>query len=242
MSLNHTIRARSKSPLTKILVVAHHNEDLDWLDLFIGQQIPHIVYTRSSDPLIRHSISVNKGREPVVYLRYIVDHYSTLPSLIAFVHGHRTSWHQQNPSDIVVALRALQWNKYTYMPLTSAMTHATFKPVAGDQQATVNDEIWRVVLQEELGSPPDNGTKSPCCASFVVKREAILAHPKVFYSDIMDYLLATPISDQLTGRTLEYTWHLIFGQPAHISFSPCDLFICDGNAHISVELAERSQQ
>ena len=53
------------------------------------------------------SIPINKGREPVVYLCYIVDHYSNLPSLIAFVHGHRLSWHQKDPSDIVVALRAL---------------------------------------------------------------------------------------------------------------------------------------
>lgn len=210
------------------------------MDLYIGDRIPH-VYTRSNDSLIRHGIPINKGREPVVYLRYIVDHYFNLPSLIAFVHGHRSSWHQKDPSDIVVALRALQWNKYTYMPLTTMMTQAVYQSIDGDQQATVNFHLWQAVLQRELGSPPKDGIKAHCCATFVVKREAILAHPKVFYSNIIDYLLASSYPDQLTGRTLEYTWHVIFGQPAHIRYETCDIFTCDVNGNVSVQLAEERQ-
>ncbi len=240
-SLNSTFQRSTKSSLTKMIVVSHYNEDLDWLDLFIGEQIPHIVYTRSSDSLARHTIPVNKGREAVVYLRYIVDYYSNLPSVIAFVHAHRTSWHQKDPSDVVVALRALQWNKYNYMPLTSAMTNSIFKLNTGDLQATVNYELWQAVLRKELGPPPPNGIQAPCCASFVVKREAILAHPKMFYSNISDYILASQYSDQKTGRTLEYTWHLIFGQPTHVSYRTCDLFVCDSSGRISVQLAEKSR-
>jgi hypothetical protein len=225
-----------------MIVVSHYNEDLDWLDLFIGEQIPHIVYTRSSDPLARHNIRINKGREAVAYLRYIVDHYSNLPSIIAFVHAHRTSWHLKDPSDIVVALRALQWNKYNYMPLTiNSMTDAIFRLHTKVPQATVNYELWRDVLQKELGPPPQNGIKAPCCATFVVKREAILAHSKIFYSNIIDYIVASPHSDQFTGRTLEYTWHMIFGQPAHVSYDKCDIFVCDSNRTISVQLAEKNK-
>lgn len=227
---------------TKILVVAHYNEDLDWLNLFIGDRIPYIVYTRSNDSFIRHAIPINKGREPVVYLRYIVDHYFNLPSLIAFIHGHRSSWHQKDPSDIVVALRALQWNKYTYMPLTSIMTETNYQLIDGNEQATVNFHLWQAVLQRELGSPPINGIKAPCCATFVVKREAILAHPKEFYSNISNYLLNNSYADHLTARTLEYTWHLIFGQPAEIAYRTCDIFICDVNGNISVQLAEQDEK
>jgi hypothetical protein len=201
---NITRQTSTQIPLTKLLVISHFNEDLDWLDLFIGDKIPHIVYTRSSDPLARHNIVINKGREAVAYLRYIVDHYSSLPSLIAFIHAHRTSWHQKDPPDIVVALRALKWNKYPYMPLTSVKAKAFFKLNTPDPQTAVNYELWRDVLQKELGSPPVNGIRTHCCASFVVKREAILTHPKVFYSKIIDYILASRHSDQLTGRTLEY--------------------------------------
>ena len=87
------------------------------------------------------------------------------------------------------------------MPLTSWMTQAIFKPQTADLQATVNYELWRDVFEKELGPPPENGIEVPCCASFVVKREAILAHPKTFYSKTSDYILATPYSDQFTSRT-----------------------------------------
>jgi hypothetical protein len=243
-SLKETINSTNQTtPITKIIVVSHYNEDLDWLDLFIGERIPHIVYTRSADPLTRHNIKINKGREAVAYLQYIVDNYSNLPSLIAFVHGHRTSWHQKNPSDIVVALRALRWNKYNYTPLTSSnfMTEVTFRINTQDQQTKVNHELWRDVLQKELGPPPANGTRAHCCASFVVKKEAVLAHPKIFYSNIIDYIVASPYSDQSTGRTLEFTWHIIFGDPPHSTYKTCDVFVCDANGTISVQLAEKNQ-
>jgi hypothetical protein len=126
------------------------------------------------------------------------------------------------------------------MPLTSTMTSAMFKLHTREPQSTVNYELWRDVLQKELGPPPENGIRAHCCASFVVKKEAILAHPKSFYSKIIDYIVASSYSDQLTGRTLEYTWHMIFGQPAHINYRTCDIFVCDSNGGISVRLAEKS--
>ncbi|CAF3521003.1 unnamed protein product, partial [Rotaria sp. Silwood2] len=150
-----------------------------------------------------------------------------------------TSWHQKDPSDIVTALRALQWNKYNYMPLTSEKTHCTFKQNSIDPQIKVNYELWQAVLQKELGPPPENGVRTHCCATFVVKRQAILAHPKKFYSNIIDYILANQQSDQLTGRTLEYTWHMIFGQPAYINYRTCDVFVCDSRGIISVALGDK---
>ncbi|UJR14172.1 hypothetical protein I4U23_001167 [Adineta vaga] len=231
----------SNSQLTKIIVVSHFNEDLNWLALYIGDKIPYIIYTRSSDSLINHAIPVNKGREAVAYLRYIVDHYSNLPSLVAFIHGHRNAWHQTDPSDIVVALRALRWNKYGYMPLTSTMTFAFFHENSADMQSKINFQLWKDVLQKELGPPPRGGIKGHCCASFVARKEEILKHPKKFYSSIIDYIIASQFSDQLTGRTLEYTWHMIFGQPAIVHFKKCDIFYCDDKEVISVKLAEKHQ-
>jgi hypothetical protein len=237
--LTSSTTSNATEQATRLIVISHFNEDLDWLDIFIGERIPHIVYTRSTDRLALHGLSTNKGREAVVYLRYIVDHYANLPSLIAFIHAHRTSWHQKDPPDIVIALRALQWNKYAYMPLTSAMTQAMFTANATDEQTRVNSQLWRDVLQGELGQPPIQATRSPCCATFVVRRNAILAHSKAFYLNIHNYILASTHSDQLTGRTLEYTWHMIFGQPARVQYQTCDLFMCDAQGKPSVELAAK---
>jgi hypothetical protein len=249
--LSHLVSARMAHPsqsststtgvkvLSKMLVVSHFNEDIDWIDLFLGDKLPHIVYTRSSDPLAVHNFQVNKGREAVAYLRYIIDHYDNLPSLIAFVHEHRRSGHQTKPSDIVVALRALRWNKYSFMPLTGTMGTTYFRLGTIDTVLTVNVELWRDVLQQELGPPPPNGITTHCCATFVVRREAILTHSRAFYSRILEYMLASPRSDKATGQTLEYVWHIIFGEKVNLKYETCDIFVCDSNGTISVELAER---
>ncbi|CAF1447938.1 unnamed protein product [Rotaria sordida] len=59
-------------------------------------------------------------------------------------------------------------------------------------------------LKKELGPAPANGIRTHCCATFAVKREAILTHPTIVYSNILDYLLTTSYSDYYTSRTLEY--------------------------------------
>ena len=87
----------------------------------MGEKLPHTVYTRSSDPLALHNFALNKGREAVAYLRYVFDYYDRLSALIAFTYAHRRSAHQTDPSDIVVALRAVRWNKYALVPLTTVV-------------------------------------------------------------------------------------------------------------------------
>ncbi|CAF0864098.1 unnamed protein product [Rotaria sordida] len=149
-------------------------------------------------------IRINRSRDPVAYLRYIIDHYSNLPSSIAFVHGHRTSWHQRDPSDIVTALRALQCHKYNYMPLTNKKTEHEFKQNSRNRQDRVNYNLWKAVLQKELRPAPANGIRTHCYVTFAIKREAFLTHPTIVYSNILDYLLTTSYSDYYTSRTLEY--------------------------------------
>ncbi|CAF4861973.1 unnamed protein product, partial [Rotaria sp. Silwood1] len=187
---NFTNQTNTLFQSDKIVIVSHFNESLDWLNLLDDEQIPYIVYTRLPKPLAHHrKIRINKGRDPAAYLRYIVDHYSNLPLSVAFVHGHRTSYHQENPSDIVTALRALQWHKYNYMPLST-----------------------------------------------------ILAHPTIFYSNILDYIMYTNYSDYYTGRSLEYTWHIIFGEPTHINYPTCDIFVCDSKGNIIVPMTKKKIQ
>ncbi|CAF5148263.1 unnamed protein product, partial [Rotaria magnacalcarata] len=82
-------------------------------------------------------------------------------------------------------------------------------------------------LQQEVCPPPPRGIRAHCCETFLAKIEAILRHPKIFYSNIANYILASRYSDVLTSRTLEYTWHVIIGELAHIYYKICDIFLCN---------------
>ena len=33
--------------------------------------------------------------------------------------------------------------------------------------------------------------------------------------------------------------NIIFGQPAHVNYRTCDIFVCDSSGNISVQLAEK---
>lgn len=48
---------------------------------------------------------------------------------------------------------------------------------------------------------------APCCAQFAVTAAKIQERPKVDYERIRDWLMETPLNDNLSGRILEYMWH-----------------------------------
>ena len=56
---------------------------------------------------------MNKGREALAYLSYVVEHYAALPETVLFLHAHRDgaerAWHVDNAGhDNVEAVRALR--------------------------------------------------------------------------------------------------------------------------------------
>ena len=71
--------------LSARIVVARNNEDTSWLDIYLGR-IPHIVY-QVVDANAEFTTAVNKGKEAMPYLQYIIDHYNDLPDVSVFTHG-----------------------------------------------------------------------------------------------------------------------------------------------------------
>jgi hypothetical protein len=217
--------------VSKVIVVSRWREDISWIDVYLGD-IDHIVYTKE-DTLALHNILNNKAQEATCYLRYIIDYYEKLPEIVVFLHAHRHAWHQQDPDDVVKGLRTLQWGKYEYMPLqTKHMTNTQFRKNDTNRQFAFNYLLWTEVLHE-LGQPPDT-IVCPCCASFAIKRQAILRRSKSFYENIYNFLQTTKEANSVTSRTMEFTWHIIFGQP-HImkKFNMCDVFYCNKSSLIN---------
>lgn len=71
--------------MTKLLVVARYNEDIGWVD---QTGWPHLIYNKGP-ALARPCITVpNVGRDSETILRYILEHYTCLPDLVAFAQGN----------------------------------------------------------------------------------------------------------------------------------------------------------
>lgn len=71
---------------------------------------------------------------------------------------------------------------------------------------------------------------SACCAQFAVSREQILKRPLEDYLRYHQWLMDTSMSDEISGRIMEYSWHMIFGKdPVQYvgSQSVCKNFLAD---------------
>ncbi|KAK9808138.1 hypothetical protein WJX73_000955 [Symbiochloris irregularis] len=87
--------------------------------------------------------------------------------------------------------------------------------------------VWNQTFAGELGPLPAL-IKAPCCAEFMVSRDRIQSHSRDFYIHLRDWILTTEVDAYRTGRVLEYTWHMIFGEPAALDpVQECALLQCD---------------
>jgi hypothetical protein len=108
----------AKAPL--VLLICQYDHDLSWALL---QPFPYIIYSKkltaeylaatednASSPLPLHFVRRNTAREVPAYLKFIHDYYDVLPQRVLFLHGHRSSIHQQ---DLVPLLHSFHRTFYT---------------------------------------------------------------------------------------------------------------------------------
>eukprot|EP00241_Pyramimonas_parkeae_P005233 CAMPEP_0114233206 /NCGR_PEP_ID=MMETSP0058-20121206/5032_1 /TAXON_ID=36894 /ORGANISM="Pyramimonas parkeae, CCMP726" /LENGTH=343 /DNA_ID=CAMNT_0001344763 /DNA_START=127 /DNA_END=1158 /DNA_ORIENTATION=+ len=241
-------RAKDWTNLTTkdyMIVVSHYKEDPTWLQKLVPY--PHVVYSHNKDPDIpkfmnnlRDVVKVpNMGREASSYLKYILDHYEELPPVVAFIHAHRSSWHQ---IDMTETLRFLdQAPKWGYMSLNDAtkggggfkkgwksgnITRQTQKLACYTEEAkgpnkvhrknTYDDirKAWPRIFAKHLGNIPER-IYNDCCAQFAVTREHITMLPKKFYQTCYDWLDTVAIPSERSGRVFEQMWRYIFVEPGY---------------------------
>lgn len=99
------------------IVIAHYNENLDWVSELDSTYINKIwVYSKS--PITNNHIPLpNIGRESHTYLHHIVSQYPNFPKNIIFLQGnpfgHHESIKPNNVEDINLWLNYLQSQEYT---------------------------------------------------------------------------------------------------------------------------------
>lgn len=216
---------RSGPTYSKTLVVASlEKRDISWLE---GSRANfdtaiYIVDNPSLSPEFR--VPKNKGREAMVYLTYIIEHYDELADITLFTHPDLRTWHNSDPHDrnlltMIESLSNAHVVRQGYFNLRCDhdpgcpdwiflnRTSQTLPPNRSGEEQAFTLEIW-----DELhpGVPPPSVIAHPCCAQFAVTRERIHSNPRATYIRYRDWLLATGLDDSLSGRVMEYSWQYIF--------------------------------
>ena len=168
---------------------------------------------------------MNKGREAMAYLTYIIDNYASLPSVMAFVHPHRSgflsAWHTDAPlHSNVAALNSLQTSFVQQNGY--ANLRCNWNPGCIEKHRKnrfVTPEVWREVFN---GTSTDKGAGqdaprqvgAACCAQFAVSRSRVLERPLSDFVHFRQWIIDTDKTDYTSGRVFEYLWHVIFGMEA----------------------------
>ncbi|BCR85862.1 DUF3431 domain-containing protein [Aspergillus chevalieri] len=224
-----------------IVMAKLEEEQTNWVEeeLPDWQRAIYIVNPSSTDEDIL-TTPVNKGHESMAYLTYVIDHYDKLPSTIAFLHSHRSgflmAWHVDAPlHDNVAAMRALQtpfvqqngyvnlrcnWNPgckenhrhnkhITEEVWTEVFAGTSTPPLNASESASIATDLRFGQDQKYMLMPQFVGTA--CCAQFAVSRDQVHKRPREDYVKIRQWIIDTDKSDAVSGRVMEFLWHVIFG-------------------------------
>jgi hypothetical protein len=172
------------------------------------------------------TVSTNKGRESMVYLTYIIDNYDHLPDYMLFIHSQRYQWHNDDPYyDGVPMIKRFQLpylDLIGYVNLRCAWVLGCPDEIHPMTDTNSDDTVHAGPYYfngfKELfpGANVPETVAVSCCAQFGVARWKIRERPKSDYERYKQWLLKTDLDDAMSGRIMEYSWHMIFGMdPIH---------------------------
>lgn len=233
------------SNYSRVLVMGHlQSEDVSW----VGRELPELdtKFYLVDDPKGNKSIlPANKGHEAMVYLTYIIDHYSHLPDVVLFFHPHRHAWHNNILLDIDTAktirllssphvVRQGYFNTRCHLdPGCPNWLHVDRPRWQWDLYHKPEEPVLTSRVFHELHGSPDfvpaipPHISQPCCAQFAVSGERIRGRSRDFYIRYRDWILSTDLDDKTSGRLLEYSWQYIF--TGNFEFCPnTRVCYCDG--------------
>ena len=166
--------------------------------------------------------------------RHIINEYDNLAERTIFIHAERYQWHNDDPRyDGKNNLRNLRldfldeqgylnlrchWFQGCPSSMNLGISNLTTPPSLNPFHENPDAELeelyaatWQYIFPDTR--IPDYVGAS-CCSQFAVTRETIRANRKEQYIKIRKWLLDTHMEDYMSGRVLEYTWHILFGRSA----------------------------
>ncbi|KAI1773945.1 hypothetical protein F4818DRAFT_442701 [Hypoxylon cercidicola] len=222
---------------TELVVASTTKEDPSWAYRHFAHWNPQVYVTDNQSAGL--PVPQNKGREAMAYLTYIIDNYHDLPDAVLFVHASRFQWHNDDPDyDMVPTLRNFRLpylREAGYVNLRCVWVigcPAEIRPVEdeedkdeeeaeargerADRKPTSAKGVFRRAFQELLPEVPVPALVAvSCCSQFGVTRDTIQKHSRERYIRFRNWLLHTTLDDSLSGRVMEFSWHIIFGADAY---------------------------
>jgi len=204
-----------------IVIVRYKNYIDDLLYRFYYSGFNFKVYEKHPEVVIQKEVKYfvprNKGLEASGYLKYIIEHYNNLPLHVAFVHDHEYSWHHSGSIyDILMAsIGEKIWYKNLNSFVWSKDTIEWFPFIKYWYDVYLLDELGPMELYGDFMT----GYKG--CAQFIVHRDIIRIRSLNFYKRLYYWIMNTKLHDYYSGRFMEYTWHLLWGQVSIIQDKKC---------------------
>ena len=237
------------SAYSRTLVVGRlKSEDVSWIE----QELPdisHAIYTVDDKFGPGPHTPTNKGREAMVYLTYIIDHYDNLSDTTLFFHAEKETWHNNLllDNDTPTIIRHLSDDRVARLGYMNTRCHlepgcpswihldrpaVDYDLYAKPEEPIFTKAVFRGLFPYERAPPV---LSQPCCAQFAVSRDRIRLNKLSDYVNWRRWLLHTPLDDGDSGRVFEYLWQYIFTRNAELCPRPhscyCDGFgICFGSA------------
>jgi hypothetical protein len=157
--------------------------------------------------------------------RYIIDRYDDLPNVSIFMHALRYQWHNEDPMydgvPVLKRLRLEHVQKRGYVALRCSWSMgcpaelSPLHPSSGKDDHSRTEKAYAAAFQHIFpGQDVPKTIGAHCSSQFAVSRDRVRARPRKEYERIRDWLLKTDLDDQISGRIIEYMWHIIFGMDA----------------------------
>ncbi len=134
-----------------------------------------------------------------------------MPDHVFFCHDEEFSWH--HTGSIVDRLNdALQTHKDFVNVNHFTLGRITSNPLYSDIL-----EWWQTFCQPYVSNmdkyPKDWTLGHKGCAQFLVTSSRIRMYPKDFYQGLYDWIISTDLPNSVSGRYLEWTWHVFWDDP-----------------------------
>lgn len=187
-----------------MIVSSHFNEDVSWLN---GLGHPYWVVSKGQNrPSVKNFNTIpNRGLEFSSYLWFLLNNWDNLPERIAFIHGHKDSYHQQHSMDH--ALRNLKNSDFSY--LNGDFSLAIHRLDSSHPWFNGHFfEMWSYLGLDSVYAPPDHALIRPS-TQCLIARDFLKSRGRRFWEHIFNCLMSHESHYHL-ALVLEIAWPFIF--------------------------------